>query len=36
LLVNDKFGEKEGRRMADAGSTLVTGAADPLGAAGRT
>jgi hypothetical protein len=36
LLVHDKFGEKEGRRMADAGSTLVIGAADQLGAARRT
>jgi hypothetical protein len=30
------FGEKEGSRMVDNGSTLVTGAAGQLGAVGRT
>jgi NADPH:quinone reductase-like Zn-dependent oxidoreductase len=36
LLDNHKFGEREGSRMADDGSILVTGAAGQLGAVGRT
>src|SRR4029453_14553849 len=31
-----EFGEREGRRMADNGSILVTGAAGQLGSVGRT
>jgi len=31
-----QFGEREGSRMADNGSLLVTGAAGQLGAVGRT
>src|ERR1700737_5462812 len=36
LLDNHKFGERDGSRMADDGSILVTGAAGQLGAVGRT
>jgi len=36
LLDNHKFAEREGSRMADDGSILVTGAAGQLGAVGRT
>jgi hypothetical protein len=36
LLDNHKFGERDGSRMADDGSSLVTGAAGQLGAVGRT
>src|ERR671922_2853269 len=36
IAVKLKFGEREGSRMADNGSILVTGAAGQLGAVGRT
>jgi hypothetical protein len=36
LLDNHQFGDREGSRMADNGSILVTGAAGQLGAVGRT
>jgi hypothetical protein len=36
LLDHDKFGEREGSRMADDGSILEAGAALQLGAVGRT
>ena len=35
LLDHHKFGEREGSRIADGGSILVTGAAGQLGAVGR-